>query len=246
MEDLVSCKYLFLTNVSRDSWKELTVSQSAHKDDTENARKILDEIDEDLKKTDDVVRSDDIKSSISILLSSFKDSKQFSLEIYKRLQNGEKVFAVHKINEEFKYGEVSFFSNQLFFHCLSLSKVPKDSSLIWFEDVKQCWNRKEFFTFIKISCNEKYLYPFVIINVFDKCFCSKFIKLCTGECGPSYKGSFFKKGNNIHILAYYLLNVIHVHKWIENESENLRLMDYKFCLQETKRFLLMKMKCFFI
>ncbi|KAL7633080.1 UNVERIFIED_CONTAM: hypothetical protein RMT77_016656 [Armadillidium vulgare] len=110
--------------------EELTVSQS-ERIDPANARKILDEIDEDLKKTDDVVRSDDITSSISILLSSFKDSKQFLLEIYKRLQNGEKVFAVHKINEEFKYGEVSSFSNQLFFHCLSLSKAPKDSSLIW-------------------------------------------------------------------------------------------------------------------
>ncbi|KAL7633211.1 UNVERIFIED_CONTAM: hypothetical protein RMT77_016581 [Armadillidium vulgare] len=113
--------------------KELRMSQS-ERIDTVNARKILDEIDEDLKKTDDVVRSDEIKSSISILLSSFNGfdySKKFLLEIYKRLQNGEKVFAVHKINEEFKYGEVSFFSKQLFFHSLSLSKVPKDSSLIW-------------------------------------------------------------------------------------------------------------------
>ncbi|KAL7630774.1 UNVERIFIED_CONTAM: hypothetical protein RMT77_019013 [Armadillidium vulgare] len=109
---------------------ELTMSQS-ERIDTENARKILDEIDEDLKKTDDVVRSFDIKKSISILLSSFEGSKQFLFEIYKRLQNGEKVFAVHKINEEFKYGEVLVFGSQLFFHCLSLSKVPKDSSLIW-------------------------------------------------------------------------------------------------------------------
>ncbi|RXG54773.1 hypothetical protein Avbf_18370 [Armadillidium vulgare] len=115
--------------------------------DTVNTRKILDEIDEDLKKTDDVVRSDDIKSSISILLSSFRIiQKQFLLELIgskiiisllsiasyieislpnrfnKRLQNGEKVFAVHKINEEFKYGEVSFFSNQLFFYSLSSSQ----------------------------------------------------------------------------------------------------------------------------
>ncbi|RXG69355.1 hypothetical protein Avbf_04664 [Armadillidium vulgare] len=103
--------------------EELTVSQS-ERIDTENTRKILDEIDEDLKKTDDDVRSDDIKSSISSFLSSFRNSEQFLLMIYKRLQNGEKVFAVHKINEDFKYGEVSFFSNQLFFHCLSLSKVP--------------------------------------------------------------------------------------------------------------------------
>ncbi|RXG67327.1 hypothetical protein Avbf_17511 [Armadillidium vulgare] len=179
--------------------EELTVSQS-ERIDTVNARKILDEIDEDLKKTDDVVRSDVIKSSISILLSSFEeDPEQFLLEIYKRLQNGEKVFAVHKINEEFKYGEVSFFSNQLFFHSLSLSKVPKDSSLIWFEDVKQCLNYKSFCTFIKICCNEK--------------------NLCTGECGPSYKGSLFKKGYNKSINSYDdLINVFSVEKRIENEK----------------------------
>ncbi|KAL7633188.1 UNVERIFIED_CONTAM: hypothetical protein RMT77_016558, partial [Armadillidium vulgare] len=113
--------------------EELTMSQS-ERIDTVNARKIIDEIDEDLKKTDDVVLFDDIKSSISILLSNFQGfdySEQFLLEIYKRLQNGEKVFAVHKINEEFKYGEVSFFSNQLFFYSLTSSQAPKDSSLIW-------------------------------------------------------------------------------------------------------------------
>ncbi|RXG59568.1 LON peptidase N-terminal domain and RING finger protein C14F5.10c [Armadillidium vulgare] len=60
--------------------EELTVSQS-ERIDTVNTRKILDEIDEDLKKTDDVVRSDDMKSSISILLSSFKGSEQFLLEV---------------------------------------------------------------------------------------------------------------------------------------------------------------------
>ncbi|KAL7633079.1 UNVERIFIED_CONTAM: hypothetical protein RMT77_016655 [Armadillidium vulgare] len=213
--------------------EELTVSQS-ERIDTVNARKILDEIDEDLKKTDDVVRSDDITSSISILLSSFEDSKQFLLEIYRNIQNGKKVFAVHKINEEFKYGEVLVFGSQLFFHSLSLSKVPKDSSLIWFEDVKQCWNCGKFFAFIKISCDEKYLSPFVIINVFDKCLGSKFFKICTGECGPSYKGSIFTRGRNYFINKYSndLLNVLRVNKLIENERENLRLMDYKFCLQE--------------
>ncbi|KAL7631772.1 UNVERIFIED_CONTAM: hypothetical protein RMT77_017926 [Armadillidium vulgare] len=211
--------------------EELTMSQS-ERIDTVNARKILDELDEDLKKTDDVVRSFDIKKSISILLSSFEGSEQFLLEIYKRLQNGEKVFAVHKINEEFKYGEVSFFSNQLFFYSLTSSQAPKDSSLVWFEDVKQCLNSKGFSTFIKISYNEKNVTPFVIIETFDQCFCNKFIKLCTGECGPSYKGSLLKKGNNKSINSYDdLINVFSVEKRIENRSETMRLMDYKRCFQ---------------
>ncbi|KAL7631197.1 UNVERIFIED_CONTAM: hypothetical protein RMT77_018501 [Armadillidium vulgare] len=211
--------------------EELTMSQS----DRIDTRKILDEIDEDLKKTDDVVRSDDIKSSISILLSSFKGPEQFLLEIYKRLQNGEKVFAVHKINEEFKYGEVSFFSNQLFFFSLNSSQVPKDSSLIWFEDVNQCLDSKDFCTFIKICCNENNVTPFVIIETFDQCFCNKFIKLCTGECGPSYKGSLLKKGHNKRINfseKLPLTNVLRVEKRIENKSEKMRLREYKRCLQK--------------
>ncbi|KAL7631070.1 UNVERIFIED_CONTAM: hypothetical protein RMT77_018628 [Armadillidium vulgare] len=205
--------------------EELTMSQS-ERIDTVNARKILDEIDEDLKKTDDVVRSDDIKSSISILLSSFRNSEQFLLEIYKRLQNGEKVFAVHKLYEEFKYGEVSFFSKQLFFHSLSLSKVPKDSSLVWFEDVKQCLNYKNFCTFIKIS---SFMAPFVIIEIetFDQCFCNKFIKLCTGECGQSYKGSIFSKRYNNRDTCDDLTSVFQVKKYTENKSEKMRLMDCK-------------------
>ncbi|KAL7633187.1 UNVERIFIED_CONTAM: hypothetical protein RMT77_016557 [Armadillidium vulgare] len=212
--------------------EELTMSQS-ERIDTVDTRKILDEIDEDLKKTDDDVRSDVIKSSISILLSSFKGPEQFLLEIYKRLQNGEKVFAVHKINEEFKYGEVCFFSNQLFFYSLTSSEVPKDSSLIWFEDVKQCLNSNDFCTFIKICYNEKKLTSFVIIESFDKCSCNKFIKLCTGECGPSYKGSIFKKGDNTIIISFNgLINVLSVHKRIENESEKMRLKGYNRCLQK--------------
>ncbi|RXG72866.1 hypothetical protein Avbf_11821 [Armadillidium vulgare] len=160
------------------------------------------------------------------------------LTIYKRLQNGEKVFAVHKINEDFKYGEVSFFSNQLFFHSLNSSQVPKDSSLIWqrqFEDAKQCLNSKDFCAFIKICYNEKKLTSFVIIETFNQCLCNEFIKLCTGECGPSYKGSFLKKGHNKVInIGNYLTNVLRVEKRIKNKSEKMRLKGYNRYLQKPR------------
>ncbi|KAL7631990.1 UNVERIFIED_CONTAM: hypothetical protein RMT77_017689 [Armadillidium vulgare] len=109
--------------------EELIVSE-AHKDDTENVRKILQEMDEDLKKTDDDVRCVDAKSSVSIFLSSFEDPKAYLREIYKRVQNEEKVFTVCKIEDEIKYGKVSKYE-KLFFHSLSLSEVPTNSSLIW-------------------------------------------------------------------------------------------------------------------
>ncbi|RXG51728.1 hypothetical protein Avbf_15515 [Armadillidium vulgare] len=93
---------------------------------------MLNEVDEELKKTDGVLSCDDAKSSESILLSNFEDSASYLMEIYKRVQNKENVFAVYKIKDENKYGEISLFENKLFFHSLSLTKVPKDSSLIWF------------------------------------------------------------------------------------------------------------------
>ncbi|RXG67731.1 hypothetical protein Avbf_18814 [Armadillidium vulgare] len=68
---------------------------------------------------------------MSFLLSTFEDSKEYLLEIYKRVQNGEKVFTVRKIEDEVKYGKVSKYENKLFFHSLSLSEVPTDSSLMW-------------------------------------------------------------------------------------------------------------------
>ncbi|RXG51021.1 RING finger protein nhl-1 [Armadillidium vulgare] len=110
--------------------EKLTVSES-ERIGTVNVKRILNEVDEDLKRTDDVVRCDDLKKSMSFLLSNFEDSKEYLLEIYKRLQNEEKVFAVHKINDYVKYGKIFMCGNQLFFYSLSLSEVPKNSSLIW-------------------------------------------------------------------------------------------------------------------
>ncbi|KAL7638461.1 UNVERIFIED_CONTAM: hypothetical protein RMT77_011031 [Armadillidium vulgare] len=110
--------------------EELAVSES-QRVDTVNVKRMLRELDEDFKKTDDVVTCDDAKSSVTILLSDFEDSEAYLTEIYKRVQNKENVFAVHKIIDEIKYGEISLFEYKLFFHSLTLSEVPKDSSLIW-------------------------------------------------------------------------------------------------------------------
>ncbi|KAL7638433.1 UNVERIFIED_CONTAM: hypothetical protein RMT77_011003 [Armadillidium vulgare] len=93
-----------------------------------NVKKILNEVKGDLKKT---MVCDNLKSTVSILLSDFHGSYEYLEEIYKRIPNEEKIFAVRKIEEEIKYGKVSKYGNKLFFHSLSLSEVPNDSSLIW-------------------------------------------------------------------------------------------------------------------
>ncbi|KAL7638416.1 UNVERIFIED_CONTAM: hypothetical protein RMT77_010986 [Armadillidium vulgare] len=214
--------------------EKLTVSES-ERIGTVNVKRILNEVDEDLKKTDDVVRCDDLKKSMSFLLSNFEDSKEYLLEIYKRLQNEEKVFAVHKINDDVKYGKILLCGNQLFFYSLSLSEVPKDSLLIWFEDVKQCLNYKNFNTFINICCNEKNVTQILIIEMFDRHLCNQFIKLCTGECGPSYKGSSYSK-DCIYDKEYRrncFDMAVRVKKFVENECETNRLVEYKYCGEES-------------
>ncbi|KAL7630184.1 UNVERIFIED_CONTAM: hypothetical protein RMT77_019677 [Armadillidium vulgare] len=59
--------------------EELTVSEG-QKVDTVNARKRLNEVDEELKKTD-VVSCDDAKRSESIRLSNFEDTASYLMEV---------------------------------------------------------------------------------------------------------------------------------------------------------------------
>ncbi|RXG51705.1 hypothetical protein Avbf_10264 [Armadillidium vulgare] len=172
--------------------EELTVSVNQRVDNL-NVKIIFKEVEENLKKTDEVVRCEDIKNSVSILLSDFQDSKEYLAEIYARVQNEEKVFAVRKIEDTIKYGKVSKYGNRLFFHSLSLSEAPTDSSLIWFDELKQCANVKNFHTFIEICCSKKNLTHVFIIKMFDKQQSHHFIKLCTGEYGLSYKGCLFQQ-----------------------------------------------------
>ncbi|RXG73247.1 39S ribosomal protein L41, mitochondrial [Armadillidium vulgare] len=184
--------------------EELTVSE-AHKDDTENVRKFLQEMDEDLKKTDD----DEIINLELVCIIHY-----YLSQIYKRVQNEEKVFTVCKIEDEIKYGKVSKYENKLFFHSLSLSEVPTNSSLIWFEELKRCANVDNFYTFIEICCNKNNLTRMVLIKMFDKQLSHHFIRLCTGENGPSYKGASFRKA----VDSDNFKGILHVENFIENGS----------------------------
>ncbi|RXG51300.1 hypothetical protein Avbf_13626 [Armadillidium vulgare] len=180
-------------------------------------------MDEDLKKIDD-----DPKSSVSIFLSKNYKSRSclhihyYLLQIYKRVENGEKVFTVRKIEEEIKYGEVSISENKLFFHSLSLSEVPTNSSLIWFEELKRCANVDNFYTFIEICCNKNNLTHRIIIKMLDKGMSHYFIRLCTGENGLSYKGASFTKSKNLKNFE----NILRVSNFIENGRESNRVIDY--------------------
>ncbi|RXG53762.1 hypothetical protein Avbf_13147 [Armadillidium vulgare] len=105
--------------------------------------------------------------------------------------------------------------------------------LLQFEDVKQCLNSKDFCTFIKICYKEKKLTSFVIMEMFNQVLCNEFIELCTGECGPSYKGSMFETGDNNRNSSYTELPyVLTVHEVTDIENETMRLMDYINCYEK--------------
>ncbi|RXG59774.1 E3 ubiquitin-protein ligase KEG, partial [Armadillidium vulgare] len=200
---------------------ELTDSDSAEID-TRKTKKILSKIGRGLQK---IGRFCEISiTGISISLGSFENPEKYLTEIYKRLQNDEKIYGVHQIEDRVKYGKVSAYDNKLVFHSLALTEAPPKSHLIWFEELKQCINSKNFYTFLKISCNEKNVTHMVITEMFDRHSCNQFIELCTGECGPSYKDSSYKMGcNYVH---NYLQNVLHVKKCLENDCETKRVIEY--------------------
>ncbi|RXG62973.1 hypothetical protein Avbf_18793 [Armadillidium vulgare] len=69
--------------------------------------------------------------------------------------------------------------------------------------------------------------------MFDRHLCNQFIKLCTGECGPSYKGSSYNKGYLHEKDRSHLDMVVRVKKFIENECETNRFVEYNYCGEET-------------
>ncbi|KAL7630030.1 UNVERIFIED_CONTAM: hypothetical protein RMT77_019847 [Armadillidium vulgare] len=112
--------------------QELLDSESQNMD-TSEAKMILEEGEEVVKKINEDVRSYsfDLKTSLSIRLSTFESTEKYLEEIYKKIENDEKVFCAHEIDGELKYGKVSVHEEKLIFNSLSLSKVPEDSHLIF-------------------------------------------------------------------------------------------------------------------
>ncbi|RXG58349.1 hypothetical protein Avbf_17176 [Armadillidium vulgare] len=202
--------------------QELLESEGQNMDTSEAKMILKEEGEEVVKKINEDVPSHsfDLKTSVSIRLANFESSEKYLEEIYKKAENDEKVFSAHQIDGEIKYGKVSVRDEKLIFNSLSLSQVPEDSLLIFFNDVKKCVGNNNFQTFIKISCNEKMVARMVCFEMGDKQLSTQFIKLCTGECGPSYKNSSFKQdiqsGNSQDILV------------VEKKFENIdKLEEYK-------------------
>ncbi|KAL7634378.1 UNVERIFIED_CONTAM: hypothetical protein RMT77_014755 [Armadillidium vulgare] len=66
--------------------------------------------------------------------------------------------------------------------------------------------------------------------MFDKEKSHHFIKLCTGEYGPTYKGTSFRKGDDDD--DDDTQSILEVEDFIENGSQSKRVIDYNFCDEE--------------
>ncbi|KAL7638334.1 UNVERIFIED_CONTAM: hypothetical protein RMT77_010904 [Armadillidium vulgare] len=210
--------------------EDLTLSErEAERVGEERVGKIIDEIIQEYKKTVHALFSRDIKSTVSILLQNFRTTRLYLTEILTRIQNGEKIFAVRKVEDKIKYGKVSNSQNKLFFHSLTLSEVPKDATLLWFDELKQCAHPKNFYTFLEITCNNYGLSIMVRMKMFDKQLSHHFIKFCTGEYGPCFKGVPFKKDEDT---KENIEKIIRIEYSIVNNRKIKREIEYNFSIEK--------------
>ncbi|RXG53713.1 RING finger protein nhl-1 [Armadillidium vulgare] len=174
--------------------------------DMKKAEEILKGVNKDFKKTDDDDSpfSRNLKNKISLHLAAFESSRKYLLEIYRKVVKEEDIFSAHQIGNDLRFGKISVQDNKLLFHSLTLCEVPEDSQLILFNDLKDCVDEKNFFCFMEFSFLKNKTSQMLFFRMYDKYESLIFIKLCTGECGPSYMNDFrLQKGKleeNFHTI----------------------------------------------
>ncbi|KAL7638328.1 UNVERIFIED_CONTAM: hypothetical protein RMT77_010897 [Armadillidium vulgare] len=97
-------------------------------------------------------------------------------------------FTTCEVNDKINYGKISIQENIILFHCLDLSELPKGSFQIQFENIKKYLQPGRFHSFLKINFGDDS--KIVIFEMLKKNWSEKFLKLCTGECGASFKQDF--------------------------------------------------------
>ncbi|RXG53254.1 hypothetical protein Avbf_19165, partial [Armadillidium vulgare] len=100
-------------------------------------------------------------------------------------------------------------------------------SFTLFDELKDFTNQKDFGPFICVSRNEEMSSQMVHFKMFDKYRANQFIKLCTGEYGPSYQGSHFVRGSENNERK----TIIFVEKY---NSETKSSIEYKDFAEEAQ------------
>ncbi|RXG53886.1 hypothetical protein Avbf_15725 [Armadillidium vulgare] len=162
------------------------------------------------------------KQFVTVSLGSFKDENDYLHEIYSKLKHGEKVFSVECIENNVQFAQLSERDNMILMHSFSYSEVPQNSSVILFSELKRCFLSKQLCTFLKISTSLKDVTHLIIIEmVWNLPFSFDFIKLCTGECGPSYKNSLYVEDLNKHMNSKQLDFVFPIQKSLNDGGDKI-------------------------
>ncbi|KAB7500520.1 hypothetical protein Anas_14085, partial [Armadillidium nasatum] len=109
-------------------------------------------------------------------------------ELYEALQ-ADKVYAFKPIEKKLKFGELTVRDNKILVHTLTLDEIPKGSKTVPFDDMKD--DNLWFYSFLNIrgGCHTSHL---IQIQLVSNKTLPRFIKLCTGEMGHTYKNGHLR------------------------------------------------------
>ncbi|KAL7638327.1 UNVERIFIED_CONTAM: hypothetical protein RMT77_010896 [Armadillidium vulgare] len=189
--------------------------------DENELRKIWEKIRKDYKEANKILWNS--KGIYVIDLKNFNKTDEFLQGICCRIESGDDLYGFHQIHNVLKYGKISLRENIFFFHSLDLCGGPsKNSYLIQLNDLKKCFDNKNLHIFMQIKGKDESV-TLILIQILSVEKTSKFINLCSGELGKSYKGCHvdvemvdFENFNE----KYIFLNILSCENIVKNKRMN--------------------------
>ncbi|KAL7633596.1 UNVERIFIED_CONTAM: hypothetical protein RMT77_016129 [Armadillidium vulgare] len=139
--------------------------------------------------TENPVRPDYIIATGIYLREKSISDDAFLREIYEGLKESE-IFCFKFIENKLKFGKLTVKDNQIFMHSLSLDEIPKDSKTVQFDEMIKAFRGMVFQSFFEITVNNGSFVTKIKLEDAEKV--PRFISLCTGENGPSYKNCSYE------------------------------------------------------
>ncbi|RXG72449.1 RING-H2 finger protein ATL7 [Armadillidium vulgare] len=203
----------------------------------------LEEVDELLKEPQ-IISVDSFKTTIAeiestldfinhgnpiipkVIASPLPDPMNYMLKIYEKVESGVKMLCVHQpsYNTGLFYGNISVWSNTIFFHSLTRKSSHDCKEFLAFEDLKKVMPVLKIKTFIKLKTKTG-ANQIILINLVESPLLSQFIRLCTGETGSCYKGASFEKGEDKDSNCKSVMKVVSHRRGNSSDKGNV---DYAF------------------
>ncbi|KAB7493916.1 E3 ubiquitin-protein ligase KEG [Armadillidium nasatum] len=161
-----------------------------------------------------------------VIASPFPDPMNYMLKIYEKVESGVKMLCVHQpgYNTGLFYGNISVWSNTIFFHSLTRKTSNDCKEFLAFEDLKKVMPALKIKTFLKLKTKTG-ANQIILINLMESPLLSQFIRLCTGETGSGYKGASFEKGEDKDSNCKSVMKLVSYRRGINSDKGNV---DYAF------------------